>query len=37
MSETLKIFAATPEKQRRELVEDVLWSVISTREFLFNH
>ena len=37
MSETLKIFAGTPPEQKRELVEDVLWSVISTKEFLFNH
>jgi hypothetical protein len=37
MSETLKIFAGTPADKKRELIEDVLWSVISTKEFLFNH
>ena len=37
MSETLKIFAGTPADQRRALVEDVFWSVISSKEFLFNH
>tara|TARA_B100000029_G_scaffold186128_1_gene183492 strand:- start:403 stop:1452 length:1050 start_codon:yes stop_codon:yes gene_type:complete len=37
MSETLKIFADTPAGDRRELIEDVFWSVLSSREFLFNH
>lgn len=37
MSETLKIFAETPADQKRALIEDVFWSVISSREFLFNH
>jgi len=37
MSETLKIFAGTPADKKRELIEDVFWSVISTKEFLFNH
>jgi hypothetical protein len=28
---------ATPEKDRRIVVEDIYWALLSTREFLFNH
>ena len=37
MSETLKVFGETPADQRRALIEDVFWSVLSCKEFLFNH
>ena len=37
MSATLKIFGETPADQRRALIEDVFWSVLSCKEFLFNH
>ena len=42
-SEKQKIVAALDESpatdadQKRQLLEDVFWSVLSTREFLFNH
>ena len=38
--ETEKLAAAMGEggeAKRRELVEDLLWSLMSSREFLFNH
>lgn len=36
-SRTLAVLAETPEASRREALEDVLWSIFSSREFLFNH
>ncbi len=36
-SRTLALLAETPESSRREALEDVLWSIFSSREFLFNH
>ena len=36
-SRTLAVLAETPESSRREALEDVLWSIFSSREFLFNH
>lgn len=30
-------WAATPESQRRELLEDILWGLMTSREFLFSH
>lgn len=36
-SRTLAVLAESPESSRREALEDVLWSIFSSREFLFNH
>ncbi|MBB75538.1 MAG: S-layer protein [Planctomycetaceae bacterium] len=33
----LKVFQATPAVDRRLLIEDLYWSILSSREFLFNH
>ena len=35
--QTLKVLAETQDANKRELVEDVYWSILSSREFLFNH
>jgi hypothetical protein len=35
--ETLKVLAETQDADKRVLVEDVYWSILSSREFLFNH
>lgn len=32
-----KTLAAAPEAERRAAVEDMFWSLLSSREFLFNH
>ncbi|MBI5775518.1 MAG: DUF1553 domain-containing protein [Verrucomicrobia bacterium] len=32
-----KALAAAPENDRRAAVEDIFWSLLSSREFLFNH
>jgi hypothetical protein len=32
-----KAFAAAEEKDRRQVLEDIYWAVLSSREFLFNH
>jgi hypothetical protein len=32
-----KLFNETPEAERRKLLEDVYWGVLSSKEFLFNH
>ena len=37
MLETLSSVAADDTEQRRLILEDIFWSVMSTREFLFNH
>lgn len=31
------LFAASPEDQGRELIEDLFWSLLTSREFLFQH
>jgi len=31
------VIAATPEGERRAAVEDLYWSVLTSREFLFQH
>jgi hypothetical protein len=31
------VLNATPEAERRLALEDLYWSVLSSREFLFNH
>ena len=36
-TQTLAVLAETPAESRREALEDVLWSIFSSREFLFNH
>ncbi|MBL8814399.1 MAG: DUF1553 domain-containing protein [Planctomyces sp.] len=33
----LKVLAETPKEERRALLEDVVWGIVSSREFLFNH
>ena len=38
--EVAKLLSATngvPESDRRVLIEDLFWAVLSSREFLFNH
>ncbi|MEW6156143.1 MAG: DUF1549 domain-containing protein [Verrucomicrobiota bacterium] len=32
-----KVFAETPESERRALTEDLFWALLSSKEFLFNH
>jgi hypothetical protein len=36
-AELLAEWEATPETQRRELLEDMLWGLMTCREFLFSH
>ncbi len=33
----LAALAATPEAERRVVIEDLYWSILSSKEFLFNH
>lgn len=33
----LAVLAESPESNRREVLEDIAWSIFSSREFLFNH
>ena len=33
----LTVLDATPAKERRLVIEDLYWSILSSREFLFNH
>ena len=33
----LSVIREAKETERRELIEDVLWGILSSREFLFNH
>ena len=35
--ELMALLAATPAEERRVVLEDLVWSIISSREFLFNH
>ena len=35
--ELTTLFQATPAEERRIVLEDLVWSIISSREFLFNH
>ncbi|MCA9125387.1 MAG: hypothetical protein KDB11_34710, partial [Planctomycetales bacterium] len=35
--QTLEVYGETPEAERRQAVEDLLWALMSSREFLFNH
>jgi hypothetical protein len=37
MAMLLAILNETPDDERRVVVEDLFWSVLSSREFLFNH
>jgi len=36
-SEIAKIFFETPAQEKRQLLEDLYWGLISSKEFLFNH
>jgi hypothetical protein len=36
-SRLVKVFAESPEPNRRLLIEDLYWSILSSKEFLFNH
>jgi hypothetical protein len=36
-SKLLAAFSESPEDERRLLVEDLYWSILSSKEFLFNH
>jgi hypothetical protein len=33
----VKTLAAAPDAGRRAALEDLFWSLLSSREFLFNH
>jgi hypothetical protein len=35
--ELLKFLQGGNEEDRRELIEDLYWGIMSSREFLFNH
>jgi hypothetical protein len=35
--EIAAVLAATPAEERRIVLEDVVWGIVSSREFLFNH
>ena len=35
--QTLEIIRETPQSDQRQVVEDLFWALISSREFLFNH
>lgn len=37
MQELLTVMNSTPTDQRRVVIEDLFWSLLSSREFLFNH
>ncbi|MFH1300554.1 MAG: DUF1553 domain-containing protein, partial [Planctomycetota bacterium] len=32
-----KLLSETPEAEKRQVIEDLFWGVLSSREFLFNH
>jgi hypothetical protein len=36
-TEVVRIYRETPAAERRKLLEDVYWGVLSSKEFLFNH
>ena len=36
-TQLLNILKETPQAERRQVVEDLFWGVLSSREFLFNH
>ena len=36
-SRMLAVLAESPDSNRREVLEDIVWSIFSSREFLFNH
>jgi hypothetical protein len=36
-AEVVKLYRETPAAERRKLLEDVYWGVLSSKEFLFNH
>jgi hypothetical protein len=36
-TQLVKTLDATPPAERREAVEDLLWALLTSREFLFNH
>ena len=35
--ELLKVLESTPKAERRQVLEDLVWSVLTSREFLFQH
>ena len=36
-SEIVKLLAETPQTEQRVILEDIVWGIFSSREFLFNH
>jgi hypothetical protein len=36
-TQLLKLFAAAPKEEKRTLLEDTYWALLSSKEFLFNH
>jgi len=36
-AEVVRLYIAAPPAERRKLLEDVYWGVLSSKEFLFNH
>jgi hypothetical protein len=37
LSQLLAVLNEAPDDERRAVLEDVFWAVLSSREFLFNH
>ncbi|MCA9058812.1 MAG: DUF1553 domain-containing protein [Planctomycetaceae bacterium] len=37
LTEILDLLKDTPPDQRREVLEDIVWGLVSSREFIFNH
>jgi hypothetical protein len=36
-TQLLKVFAGAPKEERRTMLEDTYWALLSSKEFLFNH
>jgi hypothetical protein len=36
-AQLLEVLATVPEGEKRESLEDLAWSLLSSKEFLFNH
>ena len=37
LTEVLKVFGESKPAEKRQLIEDLFWGIMSSREFLFNH
>lgn len=36
-AQLVQVFNETPQEEKRQVVEDLYWSILSSKEFLFNH